>query len=254
MPSVADVLFVVTLLVLVSLFEHFIFWPRFRADIAGGAPGARIRGYRRTIIGQSLFTLVAGWLWIAYHRTAGQLRLAPPTGWRLALSIGLVVVMAVLVGRQLRSIMRLPAARRVRARPKLGELHFLLPHTPIEHRWFLALSLVAGTCEEILYRGYLVWFFAPWTGSFGAFIAVVVLFGIGHSYQGGKGAIRATLAGALMSLVVVATNWLVPAMIIHALVNAGSGTVGYLLLRDYPPDIAEPATGVSAEIPNARMG
>ena len=63
-----------------------------------------------------------------------------------------------------------------------------------------------------------------------------MLFGAGHSYQGKKGAIRATLVGAVLSLFVVATGWLVPAMIIHALVDASSGTVGYLLLRDYPRD------------------
>jgi membrane protease YdiL (CAAX protease family) len=236
MPTPADFLFAFTLVVAASLFEHFVFWPRFRDDVTRGVQGARLGGYRRAIVGQSLFALTAIALWIAYHRTANQLRLTPPDGWRLGLSVGLVALMLALLGRQLRGIVRLPVARRVNARPRLGELQFLLPHTRAEHRWFLALSLTAGFCEELLYRGYLVWLFTPWTGALGAFAAVVALFGVAHSYQGRKGAIRATLAGAVMALIVVATGWLIPAMIVHALVDAGSGTVGYLLLRDHPAD------------------
>ena len=63
-------------------------------------------------------------------------------------------------------------------------------------------------------------------------VLVVVAFGIGHSYQGRKGAIRATLAGAVMAIIVLSTNSLVPAMIVHALIDAGSGTVGYWILRE----------------------
>jgi membrane protease YdiL (CAAX protease family) len=138
--------------------------------------------------------------------------------------------MIAFVALQLRSFVRLGAARRVAARPKLGDVVFLLPHTRRELAWFLALSATAGTCEELLYRGYLVWFFSPWLGPAGAFVAVIVVFGIDHLYQGRQGAMRATLAGAVMTALAAVTGWLVPVMIIHALVDAGSGLVGYLLL------------------------
>ena len=73
---------------------------------------------------------------------------------------------------------------------------------------------------------------APWTGSIGAMALAVVLFGIGHAYQGRKGATRATLAGAVLAAIALATGSVIPGMIVHALVDVGSGTVGYLLLRD----------------------
>ena len=60
----------------------------------------------------------------------------------------------------------------------------------------------------------------------GAMIAVVAIFGISHAYQGWKGAVKATIAGAVMAAIVLATGSLIPAMIVHALIDAGGGTVG----------------------------
>jgi hypothetical protein len=45
---------------------------------------------------------------------------------------------------------------------------------------------------------------------------------------------RATLAGVLMGLILIATNWLVPAIIAHALIDASSGAAAYRLLRETP--------------------
>jgi membrane protease YdiL (CAAX protease family) len=122
-----------------------------------------------------------------------------------------------------------------------------LPHTARDERWFLALCVTAGFCEELLYRGYLVWFFAPWLGRMGAMAFAVAIFGVSHAYQGRKGAIRATIAGAVMAAIVLATDSLIPAMIVHGLIDVGGGTVGYWLLRDQEP----PDAGGSAVSPKA---
>ena len=108
----------------------------------------------------------------------------------------------------------------------------MLPRTRTEEIWFLLLSVTAGFCEELLFRGYLVWFFAPWIGYTAAMVLAVALFGIGHAYQGRKGATRATLAGAAFGIMALASGSVIPGMIVHALIDIGSGIVGYLLLRD----------------------
>jgi len=231
-PTPVDFLFAFVLVVLASLFEHYWFWPRFRAAVANGDPNGRVDGYRRGVAGQWLFTVTAVGIWLGYRRPFSALRMGVPATWQIVLGAVLVLTILALGYVQLTRVLRLSSERRAALRPRLEKVAFLLPHTAREHRWFLGLSLTAGFCEELLYRGYLTWLLSPWLGAPLAMFVVVIAFGLGHSYQGRKGAIRATIAGAVMAGIVVATNWLVPAMIVHALVDASSGTAGYLLVRN----------------------
>ena len=250
MPSLVDVVLVFVVLIVASVFEYVYFWPRLRADVAAGKPSARVSAYRRGVLGEWTFTVAAIAIWMQFARPWGGIRLGLPHGWRLAVGSVFVIAAVGLVIIQLWSVARLPVERRIAARPKLAKVAFVLPHTQREQRWFLALSVTAGFCEELLYRGYLPWFFAPWLGSIGAMALVVVLFGLGHAYQGRSGAVRATLAGAFMAALVLVTDSLIPAMIVHALIDIGSGTLGYWLLRDYPDAPSTPSTD-SAHIPES---
>ena len=247
MPALVDVVFVFVVVVVASIFEYAYFWPRFRADVAAGKASARVAAYRRGVLGEWVFTIAAIAIWTTFARPWSAMRLGLPHGWRLGVGVVFVLAALGLVVLQLWSVARLPVERRIAARPKLGDLVFMLPHTAREQRWFLTLSTTAGFCEELLYRGYLPWFFAPWLGSVGAMALVVVLFGIGHAYQGRSGAVKATLAGAFMAALVLVTDSLIPAMIVHALIDIGSGTLGYWLLRDYPE------TSPGAEAVTARV-
>ena len=231
MPLV-DWVYVVLLLVGATAYEYLYFWPRFRAAVTAGQRDARLGAYRRGVIGQWLLALTALALWTNQGRSWELLGVVQPHGWRLGLGIGIVLAAVGLLTLQLWSVRRLPRERRIAARPKLGSLEFMLPHTAGEEGWFVALSLTAGFCEELLYRGYLPWFFTPWLGRPLAMLLIVLVFGASHLYQGRSGAIKATIAGAVMAAIVLATGSLIPAMITHALVDIGGGTVGYWLLRE----------------------
>lgn len=235
MPVLVDVVYTVLLLLVATLFEHFYFWPWFRAAVAAQRPGARTRAYRLGVFGQWLFATLALAIWSAYARPWPALRLVLPHGWRLALGGGVVLAAFGLLALQLWSVWRLSPERRVAARPQLGNVAFMLPRTASEEAWFVGLAVTAGCCEELLYRGYLVWFFAPWLGQVGAMLLVVIGFGVGHAYQGRRGAIKAALTGAVMGAIVLGTGSLIPAMLAHALIDIGGGTVGYWLLRDQSP-------------------
>jgi len=242
MITAADLAFVFVLLVIATIYEYVYFWPRFRAAVAAGRPDARTWGYRRGVIGQWLFATCALAIWSLYGRPWAALRLVFPHGWRLVVGAVYVAAAVALVALQLWSVRRLSPERRIAARPKLGNVSFMLPRTGAEQRWFVALALTAGFCEELLYRGYLVWIIAPWLGQLGAMAAVVAAFGISHAYQGRKGATRATIAGAVMAAIVLSSGSLIPAMIVHALIDIGGGTVGYWLHREELPVSQEAQT------------
>jgi membrane protease YdiL (CAAX protease family) len=236
MPTSIDFIFVALFTVVIALFETLVFWPRFKAAVDAGRADARRNAYRRAIIGQWFFAALAVLLWATTRRPwRGLGVLLPSSPTRLLVSVLLVAIVALFVAVQTTSVRRAPADVRRSLRPRLGSYTFLLPHTPREYRWFLCLAVTAGVCEELLYRGYLVWVLQPFLGLGGAVVASVVLFGAAHAYQGRAGAIKATIAGAVMGVIVVACGWVVPAMLVHALVDLSAGVVGYAILTATEP-------------------
>jgi membrane protease YdiL (CAAX protease family) len=101
-----------------------------------------------------------------------------------------------------------------------------VPHTPDELRLWTALSVTAGICEEILFRGYLTALVASWIGPLAGVAVACLMFGFAHLYLGARGAARAAVMGAVMAGVVALTGSLWVAMILHAAVDLHSGALG----------------------------
>jgi membrane protease YdiL (CAAX protease family) len=106
-------------------------------------------------------------------------------------------------------------------------LRSLLPQTAVEIAAYLGLTVTAGFCEELIYRGYLLRQFTAWTGSVAAGLAIQsIVFGISHFYQGFGMAFTITVYGCLFGLLAVWRRSLRPGMIAHFVQDA----VGGLLL------------------------
>jgi membrane protease YdiL (CAAX protease family) len=211
-------------------------WPLTRAALRSGAPGVRPRIYRRVMAIQwGLTLLVAAW-WAHTDRPWTALGIIVPSNWRLAASIAAILGTAILFGAQARAFAALPDDRRdalrERMAPRIGDTALVLPRTALEGRWFFALALTAGVCEELLYRGYAVWVLRPAFGPWGAAFASVVVFGAGHLYQGRRGALRATVAGSVLGALALALGSVVPGMIVHAIVDIGGGAAGRTLFGE----------------------
>jgi uncharacterized protein len=83
-------------------------------------------------------------------------------------------------------------------------------------------SITAGITEEIRFRGFLLWFLQSLPlglNSWTALAIASVCFGIAHWYQGISGVLSTGLAGALLGYIVIQTQSLYVAMVIHALID-----------------------------------
>jgi membrane protease YdiL (CAAX protease family) len=131
-----------------------------------------------------------------------------------------------------RTALRIARSKRSK-RIKLGnpDVEKYSPHTPSELGWWMALSLTAGVCEEFLFRGYLIWAFQPMFGLWGAAAFSVAVFAVAHAYQGVKGILATGIVGSLLTLVVLISGSLLPAMALHALIDIGQGLVAWLVFR-----------------------
>jgi membrane protease YdiL (CAAX protease family) len=116
--------------------------------------------------------------------------------------------------------------RNARAREKILQafkrLDFFLPITGEERAWFAVVSVTAGICEEVLYRGFLIRYLSDGPWHFGLLIALAVAsisFGLGHGYQGLSGIIGTALLGALIAVMFLATGSLWLPMALHAIID-----------------------------------
>ena len=110
-------------------------------------------------------------------------------------------------------------------------INTLLPQTGLEIVLWIALSITAGICEEIVFRGYFQKQFAAYTKSIvaGVFLQGVV-FGLGHSYQGFKQVIIIAVLGMIYGVLAAWRRSLRPGMIAHAWTDIYSGYL-YSLIR-----------------------
>lgn len=91
----------------------------------------------------------------------------------------------------------------------------LLPRTTTEKVLWIVLSIVAGLCEEIIYRGYL-------QRKLGVIVQAVV-FGLSHGYQGPRSIALITVYGLLFGLLAKYRKSLVPGMLAHAWTDIYAG-------------------------------
>jgi uncharacterized protein len=93
----------------------------------------------------------------------------------------------------------------------------LLPRGILESLVWIPVTLSAGFCEEVAFRGYLQKQFQAITGNAGwAVLFQAIVFGIGHLYEGVGQVARITLFGVLFGLLALWRKSLRPGMIAHA--------------------------------------
>jgi len=217
------------LIALGLLLDHFVLWRAFVRRSQADAVRARTWLWTRWMI--LLWTLAAGGvaLWWLEARAWELLRLVPPHGWRLWVAVALVLAVVTTYTRRVLRIARSTRSRRVKmARPDVVRL---VPHDSAELRWWIALSVSAGFCEEFIFRGYLIWALQPVLGLWGAAAFSVAAFAAAHAYQGANGVFATGAAGLMLTVVVLTFGSLLPAMVVHAVIDIGEGLVGWLVLR-----------------------
>jgi membrane protease YdiL (CAAX protease family) len=185
-------------------------------------PRRRIRAYQITIAWQILavallLATVPAVLLFTPPAEAARLGIHPsPTA-------GIAIVFGLLAGGMLPVVLsrRNPKAREKLDR-QLGTIGFFLPRTREERRWFAALSVVVGVCEEIVFRGWLIRWLAGaplGLGLIAAAVAAAAIFGIDHGYQGVAGIVATTVMALVFTLIFFATGTLWVPIVAHALID-----------------------------------
>lgn len=222
--------------ILVTLFAVIYPWlgyfgyRRLLARLAAGLPVPRLRLYRSTLVSQWLLLTAAMTAWFYQGRSAAELglRLAQGDGFTVAALLTLAAL--IVLWRQLQRVQDLDCPALDRQAAGLGALLPMIPTNRTELHWFYAVGSSAGIVEEILWRGYFFWllslYVAPWTAG----LAVTLLFGVAHAYQGWDKLPQLVLVGALFLILYLLTGSLLLPMVLHVAVDVLQGRLAYELV------------------------
>ena len=217
-----DHLLAFTLVVIGPLVTGTIGLRRFREASPQELPRVRGDAYRIAMTTQWLRVLATGLIWWLTRRPLADLGLEPHFGAGfIGVTVGLVVIVGVMIRQRGPALDDPESLAEIRAR--LENVEFLLPHTRLEFKRFAWVAVTAGLCEELLYRGYLIWYFShalPW---WAAGLVSALAFGMGHAYQGTRGVAVTTLLGAFLAAVYFLSGSLFVPMVIHALMDLHTG-------------------------------
>jgi uncharacterized protein len=200
-------------------------WDRFETSRlkTSSNPRAKIQSYQMTV----------GWLWICaaislaafgwqtlgvIHVSAADAHWLPSGSGALALGAG--VAAAFLIGSLTPAFMAKHSPKvREGFEKQLAAFSFFLPRTGEERAWFALVSVSAGACEEILFRGFLIHYFrnAPFSLSVSAALLLsCVFFGTAHLYQGIAGVIQTAILGFAFGFLFLVTGNLILPIFLHA--------------------------------------
>ena len=232
MTTFPDLLYVALFAVVNPLIAYSVYWPTYRRLLRADPAWARWWLWASAIGDQWTLVGFGAAIWMASGRSWELFGFTVPDGWRLWTSIALFLLLAAYFAYMVATLARSSDAGASVRQQFSGDLATVLPHMRTEMYWFGGVSLTAGFCEEFLYRGYFIWVFAPWLGWWAAAALSLLVFAIGHVYQGWNGVLKTGIVGAAFTLVVASSDSLWPAIALHALIDLGNGIMAWLVLRE----------------------
>ncbi len=230
-----DLFGLITLLLLIVVTPLLGVWDfrRLMRWVAEGRSDARMKTYNWILIMEWGLTLgLLGW-WLLAGRKLATIGLLPAAGGWQWLAIGLGVAAVGFQIQQMVSVLRSPE-QLAKVRDQMGDLRGLAPQSSAEDRLFGLVSVTAGVCEEILYRGLLLAVLSPVVGIWPAVLLSSLIFGLGHAYQGATGIFKTTVIGLVMALLAVFSGSLFVPMLLHAVIDLTSGRMMGAALREAP--------------------
>jgi membrane protease YdiL (CAAX protease family) len=112
-------------------------------------------------------------------------------------------------------------------RDRFGKLSVIIPQNGNELARFYGLSITAGIVEEILWRGFLIWYLSQFMPLWAAAVVSTVGFGLGHAYQGFAHLPQLTAVGAAFAGLYLLTGSVWLPMILHTAVDILQGRMAY---------------------------
>ncbi len=185
---------------------------------------ARIWAYRQTILTWLSLTIILIAIWSSLGRDWAAIGFRLPDPGPLVIGLAASALFLAVLLTPLKNLSKSDISVED-FEQQLGKIAVLLPRSRKEGSWFFRLSVNAGVTEEIIFRGYLIWYLQHFLPLLWSAVIAAVLFGLGHLYQGVRQLPGLLLvSGVAVTLYVYTESLLVP-VILHILLDALQGRI-----------------------------
>ena len=196
-----------------------------RAD--AGESVNRSQLYRHTGIGHWTLFFMCMAMWVGAARPWSALGFALQLDLRFALAAVLTILGIAVLLMQSRQVKTATPEEINGIKERFGRLAIIMPRNGNELAGFYGLSITAGIVEEILWRGFLIWYLSQFMPLWAAAIVSSLGFGMAHAYQGLSHLPQVTAIGAAFAgLYLLAGSIWLP-IILHAAVDIVQGRLAY---------------------------
>ena len=233
-----DHLFVLAFAAVYPTLGYFSF-RRLLRDVAAGHSPERLRLYLQTIAGQWFLLAIAIAIWRNLDRDVASLGFTVSADLNGLIAAAVSLAAVALLVAQGRAARAAPADELPDIVAALGDMRHLLPKTRRELHRFYAVGVTAGICEEILWRGVLLWYLQQLMPMWAAVVLATLWFGVAHAYQGSRFVPRVTLVGAVLMMLYLLTGSLLLPVLVHIAIDVLQGRLAYDVLTRHA--LVEPA-------------
>ncbi|MGI9328982.1 MAG: CPBP family intramembrane glutamic endopeptidase, partial [Pseudomonadales bacterium] len=183
---------------------------------------ARVRTYQHVILTWGLFATLVLFMWLLLGRSWPALGFKFPSLQHFLIGSVLAIGFICLIALPLRKLSRSSngAAQLVR---DTRDFMILLPRSRLEESWFKRVSVNAGITEELIYRGYLLWYLQHFVTPWLAAVLGVALFTVAHMYQGIKQMPGIALTSAITVALFMLTDSLLVPVLFHVFLDLAQG-------------------------------
>lgn len=204
--------------------------------------------YHSTMIGLWALFAMAVTVWAVSGRDWASLGVSFRVDGMFLASIGLLVAGLVYLVMQRREVDAMDDDRLAELVEDVGDVGFVMPRNASELHRFYFVSLTAGVAEELVWRGFFIWYLSQFMPVWAAAIVTTVGFALAHAYQGWANVPKILLIGAVFAVLFLMSGSLWLPMIFHAIVDISQGRLAYDVINrtniNGPP--AEDATATAS--------
>jgi membrane protease YdiL (CAAX protease family) len=191
-------------------------------DIRKRGEGARLAAYRGVILTWMFFAACLAAIWVSLDRDWADLGFRAVEAIPLAIATSISILFIAIIILPLRHVALHPQ-RHDGLTDQIGDFAQLMPRSRREEHWFVGVSINAGIFEELVFRGYLIWYLAHFTPYYWAAGIAVFAFVLAHGYQGWKNLPGILLVSVVVVSLFVYTGSLLIPILLHALLDIMQG-------------------------------